>query len=947
MVFTKISCQSDYGQVRQFIMGEQSSARLQGDDFQHLYSWFHILELLNSDAMINHIWVEHPDAGNVDDITVHLHPPDNKPDKYYQIKTHTDFRDSYSFEYFITPKKRETKSLLKRLFDSWSKLQTQQDEEIGKVEIWFVSNWNTNTKLGEQIRTIDGCLKDAFFNIKNVPYQKWKHHLQIEVHTFEEFCKSLRFEFGFNLDRFNRQVEDKMRSYGLKSDAAAVLIAIGIVRNWIKQGNQRKQITREVLLTAIDEFHLWLPGHEVKTNNVQAGSCQIYLTNLADSYPEWHIPNEMRRLIDWSISPVSIDQCIRLKRPESKALWVKDMDWEMDWTDHGSRSLSQALNQHRNVWIVGSSGSGKSTCLRYLCYHTSNNSIQKLEQGGHLEDIEVPILIRLREYGPNSFEKLIEAQLRYYSSSDHQLWSGYIGLNLILLLDGFDEIKPKKRDDFLNELIVWHQSYSNHRIIMTTRYQSERLDIGDLEVYELQPLSHDAIKSFAQNYVGHEHQTFIDSIEARGIESFIRIPLLLTFSLIIYKHEKTRLDSLAAIYEEILKLYKHHWENTVKQKRSEEPIKWDVLEESAMSLAYYMADDEKYSISRREALTVLQEVTSQLKDTYRWSYKHTIYDLLDQLIAHNLLESVGDGDEVGFWHSSLRDFFVARFLISLPLEQLLTQIQRDLPLVFAFVGGLLPDSRPIREALVHKSLYSKSLYDVEWPIKALSWMGTDTTSDILRAISIPKRGQRTFEEYYTYDKERFPELIERLYIQHFEAVHANAFFILWQRNFSGKDILWEISETLITLRGIEEGDIEPGDSNWFPVSLMNEDVFNSIHQSAVLAIADGDLDKARQQKEALERFFESLQQYTRVVEIEDKWLLSHNISGIEDFRRRLESDLFSVDQLRAFCQSTNFKSSLPYLEVILWFAKWLRFTDGHLNTLRKETDQAIRQLKCN
>lgn len=78
-------------------MGEQSAARLEGDRYQHLYSWYELLRLLDDESGYEYAYVEHPEAGAADDVT--LHPPagSDRAARYVQIKWHVDQRDAYSF----------------------------------------------------------------------------------------------------------------------------------------------------------------------------------------------------------------------------------------------------------------------------------------------------------------------------------------------------------------------------------------------------------------------------------------------------------------------------------------------------------------------------------------------------------------------------------------------------------------------------------------------------------------------------------------------------------------------------------------------------------------------------------------------------------------------------------------------------------------------------------
>ena len=67
-VFLARSDKDFYGSVRLPGMGEQSASRLAGDEYQHSYSWFELLQLLPPESH-SHGFVEHPHAGWADDVT--------------------------------------------------------------------------------------------------------------------------------------------------------------------------------------------------------------------------------------------------------------------------------------------------------------------------------------------------------------------------------------------------------------------------------------------------------------------------------------------------------------------------------------------------------------------------------------------------------------------------------------------------------------------------------------------------------------------------------------------------------------------------------------------------------------------------------------------------------------------------------------------------------------
>ena len=140
-------------------MGEQSAARLGGDDYQHLYSWYELLRLLDEDSPYAYAYVEHPEAGAVDDVTFHPAVPSSVPTRLVQVKWHVDYTSQYTFESLLAVA-TGSRSLLRKIFDSWKALG-----DNGPVEVWLVSNWSPAPEpdLGAYLSDRGGRLKDEFF----------------------------------------------------------------------------------------------------------------------------------------------------------------------------------------------------------------------------------------------------------------------------------------------------------------------------------------------------------------------------------------------------------------------------------------------------------------------------------------------------------------------------------------------------------------------------------------------------------------------------------------------------------------------------------------------------------------------------------------------------------------------------------------------------------------
>lgn len=351
-----------------------------------------------------------------------------------------------------------------------------------------------------------------------------------------------------------------------------------------------------------------------KRTGVPIDSWANYLYNLSEHHRQWHIPSELRPLIAWNVPPVAIDDYIRLK-PAFERSFLPEIRKPIQSGSLPSLRLSEVIAK-APVLIMGSAGAGKSTCLRSLCNRLAAEARAKLERENSWDGTKAPVLVTLRRYGPVRLQELIRSHLRYHhlSVTHEHLESLLEDNHFIFLLDGLDEVQPKWRDDLVNEIVALHETYPDHSIIVTTRKQPQPPFLKGFEVYEIRPLEQQAISAFAKAYLGPSYRQFLHQVEERGIDDLLRVPLLLTLCLIVFKSERTAFDSLAGVYTKIVELYKVNWEDPGRSQRVDIPLDWFILEETLAKLAYWMvADGNAFSFSREALLEFLKDIVADFE----------------------------------------------------------------------------------------------------------------------------------------------------------------------------------------------------------------------------------------------------------------------------------------------------------------------------------------------
>lgn len=249
-------------------MANQVVARLAGDDYQHLFSWHQVLELLRPATSVVRVRVEDEDAMSVDDVTV-LHQ-DGKT-QYFQVKCHVDHRSGYCESSLIESEGNKS-SLLQKWMRSFRKIK----ESRGGVlpVIYLVSNWGwlKDDVLPGFVCGRQESIKDDFFaegprSDAGKLRKRLQEHLGIDDVELLEFLKCLRFQISFgSLKDLAERVAERMHHLGMKSDEAALYAGAGAVRSWIKDGPV--DLTADIVRARITELGLWLPAETVTAVHV-------------------------------------------------------------------------------------------------------------------------------------------------------------------------------------------------------------------------------------------------------------------------------------------------------------------------------------------------------------------------------------------------------------------------------------------------------------------------------------------------------------------------------------------------------------------------------------------------------------------------------------------------------------------------------------------------------
>lgn len=318
-------------------MANQVAARLAGDDYQHLYAWWHVLGLRIPHLQLDSVCVEDEQAGSFDDVTLHYARATGRASHFFQVKYHVDLRSAYSTAALI--ERTSGSSLLQKFWRTWHKVRTTGTEP--RLTLFSNWNWDAADEICRCIDGNDGSLTPEFLTHSartavGKLRDQWLAECGGSLDEFAEFARSLRLQLGSTnvADEVAQRTAERMFHLGLRHDETALKLACATVRHWIKRGVQR--LTREGLDATIAELGL----REVPSEPTATVYLETIKKRRFDLTPDY--------LLDWR-DHFSGSQYERGHTTLDASLWNEQMLPEL-------QALEERVNQERGARLIRARG---------------------------------------------------------------------------------------------------------------------------------------------------------------------------------------------------------------------------------------------------------------------------------------------------------------------------------------------------------------------------------------------------------------------------------------------------------------------------------------------------------------------------------------------------------------------------------------------------------------
>ncbi len=309
-----------------------------------------------------------------------------------------------------------------------------------------------------------------------------------------------------------------------------------------------------------------------------------------------------------------------------------------------------------NIVLEGTVGQGKSIFMSYLTYQEA------------MLGKRIPIFLELRKLETNqSLEDAVSSTIAewipiFSKKNFHVLAESG---NLVLFLDGFDEVSRDKIKGFLNEIERWHRYYPKMQMIISSRPGDDIQNINAFKVYKLDPYKYPEQKALIDKLVQEEDVRNIlkESIEESNseIKDLLITPLMVTLYVMIYRASSELPKTQSEFYKNIFSILSTRHDKTKPGYKREFNSSLDELKLQEIfeyfCFTSFRKDELIFSYPR-----VIEIISAYIKNK---NIKSEAGDILQDFSKVVCLLPV-DGLNYTFVHKSIQEYFCASFIIKNP-----------------------------------------------------------------------------------------------------------------------------------------------------------------------------------------------------------------------------------------------------------------------------------------
>lgn len=306
-----------------------------------------------------------------------------------------------------------------------------------------------------------------------------------------------------------------------------------------------------------------------------------------------------------------------------------------------SQDILGVIEQNNRIVLLSDAGVGKTTELERIAWHFSQDNSPFN-----------PFFIPLNKYVDQSISELLP-----------QDWKEIPESQLLIILDGVDEIESKNKNDAIRQIELFSEQYPKSIIIVSCRtnfYESATKEspgtLSGFSSYVLHDLDNTEINKYQEtNLRKPQRVSFIKRIYDNQLQDLLGIPFYLIRLVELYKTNNDLPKNRAQIFEQLLisriKLDVEHFRTTIELRENRNRI-IETLELLALGMETlgrnYITDSEYHKLVPDESLQTLIKHCTVWKrvegDSATWQFEHNTFQeyLAARLLSRKPFQMIKD-----------------------------------------------------------------------------------------------------------------------------------------------------------------------------------------------------------------------------------------------------------------------------------------------------------------
>jgi len=327
----------------------------------------------------------------------------------------------------------------------------------------------------------------------------------------------------------------------------------------------------------------------------------------------------------------------------------------------------EIITQQSRVVLLGDAGSGKTTELQRIASHFSS------AEAGFF-----PFLVRLNKYINQKIDDFLPEN-----------WTEIPGKQLLVLLDGLDEIEAQNRNGAIRQIELFAEQNPDTHMVVSCRSNFYKTELGpssaslkDFHSYTLLGLSHGAITEYLTARLGNRTHAFSRLIGDNNLWSLVELPFYLGQLVNEFLRDDALPSNKAQLFERLIR----------------DQIAYDI-EHFRTTLNLDAKVDTAIATLERVALSM-----ESLGRNYvsREEYERIVPDAdLRSLISHysGWNKTEGEKEQWQFAHNNLQEYLAARVLS-----------KQDLQTIKAFIS-FAPEHKRLFPSWINSLAFLVSILD--------------------------------------------------------------------------------------------------------------------------------------------------------------------------------------------------------------------------------------------